>query len=74
MTDAADIYRGNAEECLLLAKTLRDQQSRDSLINMAMAWLRLARQARVNQMSHVPWQRDERSNPSARAHSTWNTW
>lgn len=38
----SDEYRGFAQECLEMSKTVKDERSRAVLIQMAQVWLRLA--------------------------------
>ena len=38
----ADEYRGRAQQCLEMAGTFRDRESRDTLAHMAQVWQRLA--------------------------------
>jgi len=49
--DFSVLYRANAAECLIMASSMTDPDSRASLlnmVNMARAWLRLAEQAEKN--------------------------
>ena len=41
---AADVYRLSAEKCLELAHTIKDLESKRTLLGMANAWLTLAEQ------------------------------
>jgi hypothetical protein len=45
MRRRSEDYRRYAEECLRLAQTTDNQQTRASLLQMAQVWLRLAEQA-----------------------------
>ena len=38
----SDEYRRFAQECLEIAETMEDEQSRASMIHMAQVWFRLA--------------------------------
>ena len=46
--DKSELYRANAAECLILASSMTDPDSRASLFAMAQRWLRLAEQAEKN--------------------------
>jgi hypothetical protein len=45
MIDKKDIYRGYAAECLALAETVENHDRKIVLVDMAMAWLKLAEHA-----------------------------
>ncbi len=45
MTLRFEYYRQNARDCLMLANTTSDPRSKAMLIDMALAWKRLADQA-----------------------------
>jgi hypothetical protein len=47
----ADEYRRRAQECLEIAPTFRDYQSRNILLQMAQVWLRLADNYEVAEMA-----------------------
>ena len=46
--NSAELYRANAAECLVMASSMTDPDSRASLLEMARKWLRLAEQAEKN--------------------------
>jgi hypothetical protein len=52
--DRAELYRANAAECLVMASSMTDANSRASLLDMAWAWLRLAEQVDKNARLHAP--------------------
>ena len=45
---SAELYRANAAECLVMASSMTDANSRKSLLDMASAWLRLAEMSDKN--------------------------
>ena len=49
-----EYYRENARECLRLANTTSDLRSKIALIDMALAWRRLADQAESFAANHIP--------------------
>jgi len=46
--NSAELYRANAAECLVMASSMTDPDSRVSLLKMARKWLRLAELAEKN--------------------------
>ena len=46
--NSAELYRANAAECLVMASSMTDPDSRASLLEMAGKWLRLAELAEKN--------------------------
>jgi hypothetical protein len=46
--DFSELYRANAAECLVMASSMTDANSRASLLDMASSWFRLAEQAEKN--------------------------
>ena len=52
--DKSELYRANAAECLIIASSMTDPNSRVSLLEMAWKWLRLAKQAEQNSRYKMP--------------------
>ena len=52
--DKSKLYRANAAECLIIASSMTDPNSRVSLLEMAWKWLRLAKQAEQNSRYKMP--------------------
>ncbi len=54
--DPGDEYKRTAAECLKLANSAIDPESKATLVNMARAWLLLAEQAARNSLVEVVYQ------------------
>ena len=44
MTSRAEEYRGLAQQCLEMARTISNQEGRATLVQMVQVWLRLAKE------------------------------
>jgi hypothetical protein len=51
--DDAEEYRQRAQHCIEIASGLTDQEQKLDILDMAMAWLRLAEQAEKNRTTDV---------------------
>ena len=59
--DFSVLYRANAAECLIMASSMTDPDSRISLLKMARKWLRLAELAAKNGRTDLLYETPPRS-------------
>jgi hypothetical protein len=59
--NSAELYRANAAECLVMASSMMDPDSRASLLEMAWRWLRLAELAEKNAHTDLVYETPPRS-------------